>query len=62
VRIVAGRRNIYTWLFTFFLAIGAPATGFIWLCFWGVASAIIHIFRALQIGLSGKVAPTSTSS
>jgi len=64
VRIVAGRRNIYTWLFTFFLVIGAPATGFIWLCFWGVASAVIHIFRALQIGFTGqdKVAPTSTAT
>jgi hypothetical protein len=64
VRIVAGRRNIYTWLFAFFLVIGAPATGFICLCFWGVASAVIHIFRALQIGFTGpdKVAPTSTPS
>lgn len=64
VRIVAGRRNIYTWLFTFFLVIGAPATGFIWLCFWGIASAVIHIFRGLQIGFTGqdKVAPTSTLS
>jgi 1L-myo-inositol 1-phosphate cytidylyltransferase / CDP-L-myo-inositol myo-inositolphosphotransferase len=49
VRYVAGRRNIYTWLFTFFLLIGAPANGFIWLCLWGAASAAIHIFRALQI-------------
>lgn len=64
VRIVAGRRNIYTWLFAFFLVIGSPATGFIWLCFWGMASAVIHIVRALQIGFTGqdKVAPTSTSS
>ena len=62
VRVVAGRRNIYTWLFTFFLVIGAPATGFIWMCFWGIASAVIHIFRALQIGFTceDKVAPTST--
>ena len=43
VRIIAGRRNVYTWLFAFFLVIGAPATGFIWICFWGVASAVIHI-------------------
>jgi hypothetical protein len=49
VRYVAGRRNIYTWLFTFFFIIGAPAKGFIWLCFWGMASAVIHILRALQI-------------
>jgi len=64
VRIVAGRRNIYTWLFTFFLVIGAPATGFIWLCGWGMASAVIHILRALQVGFADedKVAPTSTPS
>ena len=64
LRIVAGRRNIYTWLFTFFLIIGAPATGFIWLCFWGTMSAVIHIFRALQIGFTGqdKVGQTSTPS
>jgi hypothetical protein len=46
---VAGRRNIYTWLFTFCLLIGAPATGFILLCLWGMAPAAIHIFRALQM-------------
>jgi len=64
VRIVAGRRNIYTWLFAFFLVIGAPATGFIWLCFWGVASAVIYTLRALQIGFTGqhKIAPTSAPS
>jgi phosphatidylglycerophosphate synthase len=49
VRSVAGRRNIYTWLFTFCLVIGAPANGFIWICLWGMASAVVHIFRALQI-------------
>jgi len=49
VRYVAGRRNIYTWLFTFCLLTGTPATGFILLCLWGMATATIHIFRALQI-------------
>ena len=49
VRYVAGRRNIYTWLFTFCLLTGTPATGFILLCFWGIATAAIHIFRAFQI-------------
>jgi hypothetical protein len=49
VRSVAGRRNIYTWLFTFCLVIGVPANGFIRICLWGMASAVIHIFRALQI-------------
>jgi phosphatidylglycerophosphate synthase len=49
LRRVAGRRNIYTWLFAFCLLIGAPASGFILLCFWGMATAVIHIFRALQV-------------
>jgi len=49
VRSVAGRRNIYTWLFTFCLVIGVPANGFIWICLWGMASAVIHTFRALLI-------------
>jgi phosphatidylglycerophosphate synthase len=49
LRRVAGRRNIYTWLFTLCLLTGAPASGFILLCFWGIATAVIHIFRALQI-------------
>jgi phosphatidylglycerophosphate synthase len=64
VRMVAGRRNVYTWLFTFFLIIGAPATGYVWLCFWGIVSAIIHIFRVWQIGFASqdKIAPTSTPS
>ena len=62
VRMVAGRRNIYTWLFAFFLVIGAPATGFVWLCFWGMASAVIHILRALQIGFAGQDQVTSTPS
>jgi len=39
MRSVAGRRNIYTWLFTLCLVIGTPANGFIWLCFWGMASS-----------------------
>ena len=62
VRMVAGRRNVYTWLFTFFLVIGAPATGFIWLCCWGMTSAVIHIVRALQIGFAGQDRVPSTPS
>jgi phosphatidylglycerophosphate synthase len=52
VRYVAGRRNIYTWLFAFCLLLGQPALGFVLLCGWGIASAVIHIFRAFQIRLS----------
>ena len=49
MRYVAGRRNIYTWLFAFFLLMGMPATGFVLLCCWGIASSAIHIFRSIQI-------------
>jgi hypothetical protein len=52
LRYIAGRRNIYAWLFTFCLLIGMPAAGFILLCGWGMATAAIHIFRAVQIRLS----------
>ncbi|HET7228113.1 MAG TPA: CDP-alcohol phosphatidyltransferase family protein [Chthoniobacterales bacterium] len=53
VRLVAGRRNIYTWLFAFFLLLGAPATGFVFLCCWGIASNVVHIIRAGQIRTRG---------
>jgi len=53
VRFVAGRRNIYTWLFAFCLLIGMAANGFVLLCCWGIASSAIHIFRAIQIRRHG---------
>jgi phosphatidylglycerophosphate synthase len=62
VRVVAGRRNIYTWLFAFFLFINAPTIGFIWICFWGVASAVVYILRALQIGFTRDYRVVSTST
>jgi phosphatidylglycerophosphate synthase len=49
LRYVAGRRNIYTWLFTFCLLIGLPPTGFVLLCSWGIVTAATHIIRAVQI-------------
>ncbi len=62
LRYVAGRRNIYTWVFTCSLVIGRPANGFILICFLGVATAAIHIFRALQIRgtFRGKIAPATS--
>ncbi len=52
VRVIAGRRNIYTWLFTFCLIIGRPAGGFVFICGWGITTAAVHIFRALQVRMS----------
>jgi len=49
MRYLAGRRNIYTWLFAFSLLIGMPAAGFVLLCCWGIVSSAIHLFRTIQI-------------
>ena len=49
MRYIAGRRNIYTWLFAFSLLIGMPAAGFVLLCCWGIVSSAIQISRAIQI-------------
>jgi len=54
MRYVAGRRNIYTWLFAFCLLIGMPASGFVLLCCWGIASSAIHIVRATQVRGNGS--------
>ena len=50
VRSVCGRRNIYIWIFALGLAFGAEASAFIVLCWWGAATAAVHLLRALQIG------------
>ena len=52
VRYVGGRRNIYTWLFACFLLLGMPARGFTVFCWWGAATAAVHVLRALQIRFS----------
>jgi hypothetical protein len=54
IRYVAGRRNIYTWLFAFCLLVGAPANGFILLCCWGIVSSAIHIVRVIQVRGNGS--------
>lgn len=52
VRSIAGRRNIYTWLFAASVFLGKPSAGFVLLCFWGITSTAIHVFRAVQTRLS----------
>jgi phosphatidylglycerophosphate synthase len=61
VRYVSGRRNIYTWLFALFLLIGQPALSFVLLCGWGIASAMIHIFRAFQIRFRSKLGESESA-
>ena len=62
VRYVAGRRNIYSWLFTLSLLLGAPVTGFVLLCSWGIVSATIHICRSIQIALGRQEALAGSAS
>jgi phosphatidylglycerophosphate synthase len=50
VRGVGGRRNIYIWIFALGLALGTAGNAFVALCWWGIATAAVHLFRALQIG------------
>jgi phosphatidylglycerophosphate synthase len=56
-RLVAGRRNIYIWIFGAGLFLGIPGIAFQLLCWWGVATAAIHAVRAWQIRASARSLP-----
>ena len=49
VRCIGARRNINIWILVAALALGDPSSGFVLICWWGAASAIAHIVRAMQI-------------
>lgn len=49
VRLIGARRNIYTWILTVGLLLGAPAKTFVVICGWGIATAVVHVARGLQI-------------
>ncbi|CAN5567880.1 hypothetical protein BH20VER1_BH20VER1_29920 [soil metagenome] len=50
VRLVGGRRNTFIWILAIAtLLFAAPATGFVVLCWWGIATAVIHLTRELWI-------------
>ena len=57
VRYVAGRRNIYVWIFAIGLLLGYAASAFAGLCAWGGLSAAIHAIRAMQIRFAPKSLP-----
>jgi phosphatidylglycerophosphate synthase len=50
VRCIGARRNINIWILIAALALGDPANGFVLICWWGAATAVAHIVRAMQIG------------
>lgn len=47
VRLIGGRRNIYIWMLAAGLTLGRAAEAFVLICYWGAATAGIHILRAL---------------
>ena len=49
VRCIGARRNINIWILVAALALADPANGFVLICWWGAASAIAHVVRAVQI-------------
>jgi 1L-myo-inositol 1-phosphate cytidylyltransferase / CDP-L-myo-inositol myo-inositolphosphotransferase len=54
VRCIGGRRNINIWILIAALALGGPVNGFVLICWWGAATAVAHVIRALQIRFSGE--------
>jgi phosphatidylglycerophosphate synthase len=51
VRCIGGRRNINIWILIAALVLGDAANGFVLICWWGAATAAVHVVRALQIRL-----------
>jgi phosphatidylglycerophosphate synthase len=49
VRCIGARRNINIWILIAALALGDAANGFVLICWWGAATALAHLVRALQI-------------
>jgi phosphatidylglycerophosphate synthase len=56
VRCIGGRRNINIWILVAALALGDAADGFVLICWWGAATAVVHVIRALQIRFGAPVA------
>jgi hypothetical protein len=49
VRCIGARRNINIWILIAALALGDAVNGFLLICWWGGATALAHLIRALQI-------------
>jgi phosphatidylglycerophosphate synthase len=49
VRLVGGRRNVYIWILALFVVLGRPATGYVVIPWWEVATAAVHLPRALWL-------------
>jgi phosphatidylglycerophosphate synthase len=49
VRCIGARRNVNIWILIAAMALGDAASGFVLICFWGAATAVAHVLRAVQI-------------
>jgi phosphatidylglycerophosphate synthase len=49
VRLVAARRNVFTWMFAAALLVSRPAEGFVAMCGWGIVTALVHLTREIWI-------------
>lgn len=47
IRFLGGRRNIYIWILTVGVLLGAPAKSFVVMAFWEAVTAVVHVARAL---------------
>ena len=47
IRFFGGRRNVYIWILAIGVLLGAPAQSFVVMVWWEVATAIIHVLRAI---------------
>jgi phosphatidylglycerophosphate synthase len=54
VRMVGGRRNVYVWILTAALVLGAPATGFVVMAWLQAATAAVHLPRVIWVPSRGK--------
>jgi hypothetical protein len=59
VRCIGARRNINIWILIAALALRDGVSGFVLICWWGAATALAHVIRAIQIRLSAKGAISS---
>jgi 1L-myo-inositol 1-phosphate cytidylyltransferase / CDP-L-myo-inositol myo-inositolphosphotransferase len=49
VRCIGARRNINVWILIAALALGDAANGFVLICWWGAATALAHVGRAIEV-------------
>lgn len=47
IRFLGGRRNVYIWILAVGVLLGAPAKAFMVMVWWEVATAVIHVVRAI---------------